>query len=104
MYKSLALALQSDRYSHSELGDGTSVLTSLSDSKIISLNTIGTRIVGTLMDNSDTTAEQRIESLSETISNEHNIPVSQSRVDIDTFLNGLARQLHTVPDSTPESS
>lgn len=102
MYISLALALQSDRLSLSDLGDGTSVLTSLSDSKIISLNNLGTQIVTTLMDNSDDDVEQRIASLSETVAEQHNIPVSQSRGDIDAFVKGLAEQLGTSCSSANE--
>ena len=104
MYKPLALALQSDQYSHSDLGDGTSVLTSLSDSKIISLNLLGTMIVTTLIKDNANAVEQRIESLIASVAEQHKISVSQSRSDINSFIIGLSGHLNTALDATHENS
>lgn len=91
----LAKLLRSEKYEHSDLGDGTSVLTSLTDSTIVSLNTLGAQVVSALLSEGGQDADQRLVSLSESISKKHNINSEKVLKDIDEFVRALSLQLGT---------
>lgn len=93
MYQDIANALRSERFAYSDLGDGTAVLTSLSDSRIISLNVLGNEIVQTLLSDDSRPFDDQIDELGKRIAQRYNIDDEQARADIESFAAGLSKQL-----------
>ncbi len=90
---SIAEALKDNRFVLSELGDGTAVLTSLSGSRIISLNRLGTDVVRLLMDSEAPRLTEDIDKLVATLGAQYRMTDDAVRADIGSFLDQLDREL-----------
>lgn len=90
---SITEALKDSRFVLSELGDGTAVLTSLTGSRIISLNRLGTDVVRALIDAPSSKPSEDIDDLVATLAAKYELPNEKVRADIDSFLDLLGKEL-----------
>ena len=93
LHKQVISALKNDNYEFSDLGDGTAVLTSLSDSKIISLNSFGSSIIGTLMNTPADEHTSALEALISQTAKQFDKEPESVRADVAGFLSGLRERL-----------
>jgi len=91
--KSIKSILVENQFTLSDLGDGTSVLTSLTDSKIISVNKLGTRILSSIIDSKELNENSVVDQLVEDISTDFGVSKKKAKEDVANFLSDFKSSL-----------
>lgn len=86
-------AISDGKYDLSELGDGTSVLTSLTDSKIVTLNKLATAVIKALLESKTEDRTETLDNLAVKFASQSDVSTIRVRNDISVFLEKLPEQL-----------